>query len=63
MFKTLARMSLASMFIAGGASTFMDPDGRASKVAVAGIPKPREATILNGALMVVARATASKSVV
>jgi uncharacterized membrane protein YphA (DoxX/SURF4 family) len=54
MFKTLGRMFLASMFIAGGASTVMDPDGRASKVATAGIPKPREATILNGALMVVA---------
>jgi len=54
MLKTLARLFLASIFIIGGANTFINPDGRASKVAAAGIPKPRQATILNGALMVVA---------
>lgn len=54
MFKTLARLLLAAMFISGGADTFIKPDGRASKVAAAGIPQPRQATILNGALMVVA---------
>src|SRR5436190_19296225 len=54
MFKTLGRMFLASMFIFGGANTFMKPDGRAGKVAAAGIPNPRQAAILNGAIMVVA---------
>jgi uncharacterized membrane protein YphA (DoxX/SURF4 family) len=54
MLKTLGRLFLASMFISGGADTFMHPDGRASKVAAAGIPKPRQTAILNGALMVVA---------
>src|SRR5215469_1777366 len=54
MLKTLARLLLASMFISGGSDTFIHPDGRASKVATAGIPQPRQATILNGALMVIA---------
>ena len=54
MFKTLGRLFLASMFIQGGANTFLNPDGRASKVAAAGIPNPRQATILNGRVMVVA---------
>ena len=54
MLKTLARLFLATMFISGGADTFINPDGRASKVAAAGIPNPRQATILNGAIMVVA---------
>lgn len=53
MFKTLGRLSLASIFISGGANTFINPDGRASKVAAAGIPKARQSTILNGAVMVV----------
>jgi putative oxidoreductase len=53
MLKTLGRMLLASIFISGGANTFMKPDGRAEKVAAAGIPQPRQATILNGAVMAV----------
>ncbi|GHO67989.1 membrane protein [Ktedonobacter sp. SOSP1-52] len=53
MLKTLGRMLLASIFISGGANTFMQPDGRAEKVAAAGIPQPRQAAILNGAVMVV----------
>lgn len=51
--KTVGRVLLASMFISGGASTFMNPDGRASKAASAGIPDAHRATILNGAAMVV----------
>ena len=52
MLKNLGRMLLASIFISAGANTFMQPDGRAEKVAAAGIPQPRQATILNGAVMV-----------
>ena|SRR5437763_1366735 len=54
MVKTLGRLFLASIFISGGTDTFMHPDERASKVVAAGIPKPREATLLNGAVMMVA---------
>jgi len=54
MFKALGRLLLATIFISGGANTFMNPDGRAKKVEDAGIPLPRQATILNGAIMVIA---------
>ena len=54
MVKSLGRMLLAGVFISGGANTFTNPDQRAVKVAKAGIPQAREATILNGATMVVA---------
>lgn len=54
MIKSLGRLLLGAIFISGGANTFINPDQRALKVAKAGIPQPREATILNGATMVVA---------
>ncbi len=54
MFKSLGHLLLATMFISGGANTFINPDGRATKVEAAGIPLPRQATILNGAIMVIA---------
>jgi uncharacterized membrane protein YphA (DoxX/SURF4 family) len=54
MFKTLGRLFLASIFIYGGANTFISPDGRAKIVEGAGIPMARQATILNGIIMVVA---------
>lgn len=54
MVKTLGHMMLGSMFISGGAGAFSNPDARAAKVANAGIPEPRQATILNGAVMTVA---------
>jgi putative oxidoreductase len=54
MFKTLGRLFLAWIFISGGASVFANPDGRASKVAAAGIPKARQSTILNSFVMIVA---------
>jgi len=41
------------MFILGGWNAFKEPGGRVEKVANAGIPRAREATILNGATMVV----------
>ncbi len=52
--KTLGHTLLAGTFIAGGANTFINPDGRASKVEQAGIPLARQATIINGVVMVVA---------
>ena len=54
MFKTLGRLLLGSMFIFGGAHAFAEPGGRVTKVEAAGIPQPRQATILNGAIMMVA---------
>jgi putative oxidoreductase len=54
MLKALGRLLLATIFISGGANTFMNPDGRARKVEDAGIPMPRQATILNGVIMVIA---------
>lgn len=52
--KTLGHTLLASMFITGGYHAFSQPDGRAIKVEKAGIPLARQATILNGGVMVVA---------
>ncbi|GAC1370557.1 MAG: hypothetical protein NVS2B12_05370 [Ktedonobacteraceae bacterium] len=53
MFKALGRLLLGSIFIFGGANTFANPGGRVTKVEAAGIPQPRQATILNGAIMVI----------
>jgi uncharacterized membrane protein YphA (DoxX/SURF4 family) len=50
--KSLGRILLASIFISGGASTIKEPEGRAVLVESAGIPMAREATVLNGAVMV-----------
>jgi uncharacterized membrane protein YphA (DoxX/SURF4 family) len=55
--KTLGHAGLASMFISGGASAFAEPGGRVQRVEAAGIPQPRQATILNGAIMTVAGTT------
>lgn len=57
LFKTLGHAALASMFIFGGAHAFSEPGGRVQKVEDAGIPQPRQATILNGAIMTVAGTT------
>jgi putative oxidoreductase len=54
MLKTLGRLLLAKIFIYSGANAFMNPDALVSKVAAAGVPKPRQSTILNGAVMFVA---------
>ena len=55
--KTLGHAALASMFIFGGSHAFEEPGGRVQKVEAAGIPQPRQATILNGAIMTVAGTT------
>lgn len=49
--KSAGHLLLATMFISGGSDAFIHPEGRAKKVETAGIPGPRQATILNGALM------------
>jgi putative oxidoreductase len=54
MIKSLAHMLLGAMFITGGANVLKEPGGRVQKVEKAGIPNPREATILNGTIMVIA---------
>lgn len=55
--RTLGHSMLASMFISGGWNAFKEPGGRVQKVDKAGIPQPRQATILNGAVMTVAGTT------
>ncbi len=54
MIKALGRLLLGSIFIFGGANAFAEPGGRVTKVEAAGIPQPRQATILNAAIMVIA---------
>lgn len=51
--KSLGRILLASMFIYGGAGAFSEPGKRVELVAQSGIPNARQATILNGAIMVI----------
>ncbi len=54
MFKTLGHLLLGSIFIFGGANTFANPGRHVTKVESTGIPQPRQAIILNAAIMVVA---------
>jgi putative oxidoreductase len=54
MIRSLSHFLLALVFISGGSSVFINPDKRAERVAAAGIPQPREATMLNGAIMTIA---------
>ncbi len=51
MIRTLGRLLLSGMFIVGGFGAFSQPGGRVKLVEAAGFPKPRESTILNGAIM------------
>jgi putative oxidoreductase len=51
--KSLGHLLLSGIFIAGGTQAFIEPGGRVNKVAEAGIPKPKQATALNGAVMVI----------
>lgn len=46
-------MWLSGIFISGGAQAFIEPGGRANKVADAGLPQPNQAVELNGAAMVI----------
>jgi putative oxidoreductase len=55
--KSLGHASLGAMFIIGGWHAFSEPGGRVDRVASAGIPHAREATILNGGIMMVAGST------
>ncbi|GCF09501.1 DoxX family protein [Dictyobacter arantiisoli] len=57
MLKTLGRLFLGSLFIYGGAGIIMQPEYREKLVEKAGLPYPHQATILNGAVMVVAGST------
>jgi putative oxidoreductase len=52
MLKTISHVLLSSIFISGGASAFLQPEGRVQKVEGAGIPQPKQAVTLNGAIMV-----------
>ena len=54
MIKTLGHLLLSAMFISGGSAAFLEPGARPQKVAAAGIPSAHEATILNGAVMMIA---------
>ena len=54
MLRSLRHLLLSGIFIFGGANTFFNPESRAVKVANAGIPSPKQAAMLNGAIMTVA---------
>lgn len=53
MLKSLAQILLAGIFIKGGADAFLQPGGRVDMVQVAGLPNPKAAVELNGAVMAV----------
>ena len=52
--RTGIRLLLSGIFIYGGWGAFSHPGGRPKLVAAAGIPRPEEAVVLNGAVMIVA---------
>ena len=54
MTRTVIRLLLSGIFIIGGWGAFSNPGGRPKKVAAAGIPKPEQAVVLNGAVMIFA---------
>jgi putative oxidoreductase len=54
MMKSLAHMLLGAVFITGGVGVLRSPDSRVAKVEHVGIPRAREATILNATIMIVA---------
>ncbi len=54
MVRTGIRSLLSGIFIIGGWGAFSNPGGRPKLVAAAGIPRPEQAVVLNGALMIVA---------
>jgi len=55
--KTVGNALLAGIFITGGYGAFKQPGGRVTKVENAGIPMARQATILNGGIMMAAGTT------
>ncbi|HEV7234759.1 MAG TPA: DoxX family protein [Ktedonobacteraceae bacterium] len=52
--RTGIRLLLSGIFIYGGWGAFSKPGGRPKLVAAAGIPRPEQAVVLNGALMILA---------
>ncbi|MDQ2887673.1 MAG: DoxX family protein [Chloroflexota bacterium] len=55
--KSLGHASLGAIFVINGWGAFSNPGGRVDMVANAGIPRAREATILNATTMIVAGTT------
>ncbi|HEV2656708.1 MAG TPA: DoxX family protein [Ktedonobacteraceae bacterium] len=60
--KSLSHVSLGAIFVINGWGAFADPGKRVDMVASAGIPRAKEATILNAATMVVAGTTLAAGV-
>jgi putative oxidoreductase len=52
--RTGIRLLLSGIIIYGGWGAFSNPGGRPKLVAAAGIPRPEQAVVLNGALMILA---------
>ncbi len=52
--RTGIQLLLSGIFIYGGWGAFSKPGGRPKLVAAAGIPRPEQAVVLNGAVMIVA---------
>lgn len=52
--RTGMQLLLSGIFIYGGWGAFSNPGGRPKMVAAAGIPRPEQAVVLNGALMILA---------
>jgi len=52
--RTGIHLLLSGIFIYGGWGAFSHPGGRPKLVAAAGIPRPEQAVVLNGALMILA---------
>jgi putative oxidoreductase len=52
--RTGIQLLLSGIFIYGGWGAFSKPGGRPKMVAAAGIPRPEQAVVLNGAVMIVA---------
>src|SRR5207244_7559444 len=62
MVRTLSRMLLAGIFIAGGFDAFAKPGGRVDKVASSGIPEPEQAVKLNAAAMVIGGTAVARNI-
>ena len=62
MIRTVTRLLLSGIFIFGGWGAFSKPGGRPKMVAAAGIPRPEQAVVLNGAIMILAGLLLSLSI-
>ena len=54
MIRSVTYLLLSGIYVINGWGAFYKPGGRPKLVAAAGIPKPEQAVVLNGALMVIA---------